>query len=186
LSQLLPPPALGNDSIEDLSTGFEFRRAGHTGVGVVNGSFLSGFSLKHLVSDHDGIQLSIGVAWNTYRYWQELGVGVSLDYVHHPDTVYDGPRVSLGWNIGMGVQGRVLPLPTEVKWAAGVHLVAGFEVLLTDAPVDLVFEYRPGVIGVPGPGGLSFAFGDISAHIRWWMRQRPTRSREKPKRARRL
>jgi hypothetical protein len=174
LAMLMPvgSTAGATPPIEAPSLGFDFRRAGNTGVGVINGPFLSGLSIEHHVTDHDAIQVSFGAAWGTYRYWPAHGIGLSVDYLHHPATVYDGPDVRLGWDIGIGVQGRVRPVPEDVRYAVGVHVVAGFDIMLVNAPIDLAFEYRPGIVGTPGPGGLTFAFGDVAVHLRWWMRPR--------------
>jgi hypothetical protein len=155
---------------ETADTGFDFRRPGSTGVGLINGPFLSGLSVEHHVTTHDAVQVGFGAAWGTYRYWPAHGIGLSLDYVHHPPSVYEGPDVRLGWSIGLGAQARVRPVPGDVRYAAGVHLVAGFDIMLVHAPVDLALEYRPGIVGVPGPGGLTFAFGDVAVHLRWWSR----------------
>jgi hypothetical protein len=173
-----PSTAVAQVADDDPTVGFDFRRARYTGAGLINGSFLSGLSVKHHVTDQHAVQVALGAAWGAFRYWPNTGVGLAVDYVHHPETVFDSPHVRLGWNIGIGVDARFYPSVDDFDFAAGVHFVAGFEVLLVDAPVDLAIEYRPGVVGRPGPGGLAFAFGDVAAHIRWWVRPRRARTTE--------
>lgn len=149
----------------------DFRRAGHTGVGLAHGTFLTGLSIKHVLADAHAVQVSVGAAWGTYRYWPRIGVGFGFDYVHHPPTIAEYQHLSLAWNVGAGAHARVRPDSERIRSGVGVHALAGFSLLFSDLPLDLVVEYRPGVFASFGDqGGLAFAYGDVGLHLRWWTR----------------
>ena len=149
----------------------DFRRQGHTGVGLAQGTFLTGLSIKHVLAEEHAVQVLIGAAWGTYRYWSRLGVGLAFDYVHHPPTIAEYEHLSLTWNVGVGAHARVRPEEERLRSGVGVHALAGFGLVFADLPIDLVFEYRPGVFASFGDqGGLAFAYGDVGLHLRWWTR----------------
>jgi hypothetical protein len=149
--------------------GFDFRRRGHTGVGVVTGLWTNGVSVKSMVSRRDALQATFGASWTPFAYWPGLGAGLGLDWLHQAPVLWDSPALRLAWNLGLGLDVRLATGGTSLDVGVGVHAVGGLELLFTRLPIDLVFEYRPGVIANPRKGGgLAFTYGDLSIHTRWW------------------
>jgi hypothetical protein len=149
--------------------GFPVRRAKHAGMGLVTGTFITGLSTKVMVTRQHGAQITAGLGWSPYSYWPAAGLGLGADYLFHLPTLFESAPVYFGWHLGVGTSLRVRPEAEGLSLAAGLHGVVGVEVLFRNAPVDLSFAWRPGAIGGIGRArGLSFAYGDITAHVRVW------------------
>jgi hypothetical protein len=149
--------------------GFDFRRRGHTGLGLVSGLWTNGVSIKSMVSRRDALQATFGASWTPFAYWPGLGAGLGLDWLHQAPVLWTGASLRLAWNLGLGVDVRLAGGRSSLDVGVGVHAVGGLELLFTKLPVDLVFEYRPGVVANPRRGGgLAFSYGDLSVHTRWW------------------
>lgn len=160
----VPPAALGPRPL-----GFDFRRADHVGVGVTVGTGMFGLSVKSLLTRRDGLQVNVGVTPGTYTYWPRAGLGLSADYLHHPDVIWRGSHLGLGWNLGASVSARLTTEANTVSAVLGVGAVGGIEVLLQDVPIDITFEYRPAILlALERPSSLSFAYGEVQANVRWW------------------
>lgn len=149
--------------------GFDFRRRGHVGVGVVAGTWTNGVSLRAVVSRRDAIQASFGASATPFAYWPVSGAGFAVDWLHLAPVLWEARPLRLAWSIGVGLDARLATRRGQVNADLGVHAVGGLELLFKDAPVDLALEYRPGVvIAVTDVNGLAFAYGDLALHVRWW------------------
>ena len=149
--------------------GFDFRRRGHTGLGLVTGLWTNGVSIKSMVSRRDALQATFGVSWTPFAYWPGAGAGLGLDWLHQAPVLWAGSSLRLAWNLGLGIDVRLAGGRSSLDVGVGVHAVGGLELLFTKLPVDLVFEYRPGVVANPRRGGgLAFSYGDLCVHTRWW------------------
>lgn len=145
------------------------RRPHHAGIGLVTGTFITGMSTKVMVDRHHAAQITAGLGWSPFTYWPAPGLGVGIDYLYHLPTLFEAAPVYFGWHIGVGASFRVRPEAEGLSLAAGLHTVVGVEVLFRNIPIDLTFAWRPGAIGGIGRArGVSFAYGDVTAHVRFW------------------
>ncbi|MBK9649242.1 MAG: hypothetical protein IPO67_29530 [Deltaproteobacteria bacterium] len=132
---------------------------GNFGIGIGGGLGVSGLSMKAPIGP-GAIQGVIGTyGWNG-RYDDDR-LGVSIDALWEQPTFASGGPVNLAWNIGFGGAvgvGQNDPL-------VGISGVAGLEFIVQPAPIDIVLEYRPGIILSPG------VYSDLvnfSGHIRYY------------------
>ena len=132
---------------------------GDFGIGVGGGLGVSGLSMKAPFGPV-AVQGVIGTyGWNGYYDDDRLGVSVDLLW-SQPEFASGGP-VNLAWNIGFGGAvgvGRNDPL-------VGISGVAGLEFIVQPAPIDIVLEYRPGIILSPG---TDVELVNFSGHIRYY------------------
>ena len=158
--------ALGSSSNAFASS--PIRTAGNLGIGVGGGYWLDGLSLKYFMSDGMALQGVIG-AWgyghNDYYYGHDYygttygEIGFTGDYLWEEPALADSNGLELAWNIGLGPS-----LAAGSGYVAlGVHGTLGLEFNFKPIPLDLVFEYKPGFLILPGVDADLF---DFAAHIR--------------------
>lgn len=132
---------------------------GNFGIGIGGGLGVSGISMKAPFGPV-AIQGVIGTyGWND-RYDDDR-LGVSIDALWEQPSFASGGPVNLAWNIGFGGAvgvGRNDPL-------VGISGVAGLEFIVQPAPIDIVLEYRPGIILSPG---TDVELVNFSGHIRYY------------------
>ena len=166
---LAAPDGVPRAALGPRPLGFDFRRPDHIGIGVTVGTGTLGLSVKALLTQHDGLQVSVGLTPGAWSYWPRPGIGLAADYLHHPDVIWRGNHLALAWNLGAGASVRLATSGSTVDAVAGVGAIGGIEVLLEDAPVDVTFEYRPAVLlTLSRRPSLQFAYGDLQANVRWW------------------
>lgn len=144
-------PALAGDPI---------RSGGNFGLGLGGGLAVSGLSGKYWLADAHALQGIVG-AWGLGRAGGS-SLGVGLDYLIEMPTITDTEPVEIGWNLGLG--GTVGVGGGGLGWV-GASGVAGLEFNFHPVPIDLVLEYRPGVVVVPAFGA---ALVNFSGHIRYY------------------
>lgn len=128
-------------------------RGGATfGLGVGGGTGISGLSGKYWLGEHNAFQGIVGTygsgrykdyAGNTYY----TGLGIGLDYLYEMPSLVETEPVIIGWNLGFGAS--VGLADNTFVGAAGV---LGLEADFQPVPIDLVLEYRPGLLLYPGVG----------------------------------
>ena len=167
--QLQSTDSSGSGSSTSTGLGFHFRQAGHVGIGIGGGTWVSGLSAKFMLADQHALQLVVGYAgrpWGYWRDWSRPGFGAELDYLYHFPEFFQSEVVNLGWNIGVGGTVGIVP---RSGIGIGVNGIVGFEILFQPVPMDLVIEYHPGImILAGGQAGIYPALLDFSAHLRWW------------------
>jgi hypothetical protein len=136
--------------------------SGHFGVGLGGGLGISGLSGKYYVSDKNAVQAVVGIYGLGYP-----GGGLSLsgDYLFEMPPFLESDVVNLGWNVGAGGWGGVFTAGSYGGAFVGVSGVAGLEFLLQPLPFDVVLEYRPSLMVVPG---LAMNFVAFDGHIRFY------------------
>ncbi len=151
------------------------RESGKLGIGVGAGTLSRGFSLKYFLAQDLAVQAVVGVygygygdCWVYYqgrcysdrRRGQEFAVGADL-LSERPDIFSNG-AISVAWNVGGGLG---LGLPRSSDIGISVSLVAGLEINIDAAPIDIVLEYRPTLFVSPGAG---FDYTYFTGHIRYY------------------
>lgn len=134
------------------------REGGSTGVGVGSGTFANGLSIKHVMGG-SAIQANVG-SWGTYRKFGG-GLALSADYLLEMPTLASVSILDVAWNVGLGA-GAGLVSDSLAVAAAGV---AGLEFNFKPLPIDLVLEYRPGLLIVPD---VSIDLVNFTGHLRWY------------------
>jgi len=131
--------------------------AGPLGIGLGGGLGVSGLSAKY----HTG-----GSAFQAMLGAQGLGsdggggLAVGLDYLLEQPDLAAGSVLNVGWNYGLG---GTVGIGDSI--GVGASGVVGLELNFQPVPIDLVIEYRPGVVVVPD-FGLNLI--NFSSHIRFY------------------
>lgn len=135
----------------------QVRAGGNFGIGLGGGSGTSGISMKYFLADSHALQGVVGI-WGLGR--GELVVGLTGDYLFEGPALFSNGTLEIGWNVGFGPFLGV----GDAFWL-GVNGVLGLEFNLDFIPLDIVVEYRPGVLILPGvdPDLLNF-----TGHIRYY------------------
>lgn len=133
------------------------------GLGIGGGTWTNGVSIKHMNGDATALQGVIGV-WGPGRGGD--GIAASGSFLFEQPTFASAEPLELAWNYGLGAD---LAIWDDDKGNGGVavggHGVLGLEVLFVPVPLDLVVEYRPGLLLVPGVG---LDLVNFSGHLRFW------------------
>jgi len=137
------------------------RQPGSFGIGLGSGSsayyYSGGISGKYFLGADTAAQAVIG-----------FGGGIGADWISiSPDFLYEMPALAtldpmeIAWNLGVG--------GTLMLWDNGVGLAArgvvGLEFDLLVIPLDIVLEYRPGVLVVPS---LDLDLVSFGGHVRYY------------------
>lgn len=131
------------------------REAGNFGIGLGGGLGPVGISAKYFMGDQHAIQGMVGT------YARGGGLGLGADYLFEGPAIVTGEVAELGWNVGAGPQ-LYLFANTLGLAATGV---AGLEVNFQPVPIDVVIEYRPGILIIPVVGADLVNF---SGHVRYY------------------
>jgi len=92
------------------------------------------------------------------------GFAFGVDYlIELPDIVTAGDAFVLGWNAGIGGALGVADGHSDLAIAAAG--IVGLEFRIIPVPIDIVLEYRPGLLIVPD---VAFDAVDFTAHIRFY------------------
>lgn len=139
------------------------------GLGLGTADSVQGVSGKVHTGD-TAIQGVLGRWWGGWgthwgRTWTRRndGLGLSVDVLVHMDTIHEADAINIGWNIGGG--GAIGLHPDWDPRLQG-QFVAGLEFFFPDVPLDVAFEWRPGLLLSPGWG---FSFGGAGAHVRFYL-----------------
>ena len=137
---------------------------GPFGLGLGGGFGVSGLSGKLYLGDASALQGVVGAyGWG---YNGHSGIGFGLDYLVERPSFASVEPVEFGWNYGLG--GSIAVWDTvheDDELRVGASGVLGLEILLQPVPIDLVLEYRPGVIIIPA---FDLALINFSGHIRYY------------------
>lgn len=165
--------ALPSPAAAEWEMSMPIRQAGNIGVGFGAGTFATGLSLKYFPSSSFAIQGNAG--WFRNRFFCDgrrcYGGGdslaLSVDFLVERPTIAGGKDVELAWNFGAGV-GLGIHDDRFVRddgIALGVSGVLGLELLINVIPIDIVIEYRPNLVVVPG---VRLDLIDFGGHVRFY------------------
>jgi len=133
------------------------RGGGHMGVGLGGGLGVSGVSGKYYLADGHAVQAIVG-GWTSSAGG---GFAVGADYLLEMPILTSEDPFDIGWNLGAGASVGA----GDLFDFAAVSGIVGVEFNFTPVPIDLVFEYRPGMFLSPvvevDPVGFS-------AHVRYY------------------
>lgn len=146
------------------------RTAGNFGLGLGSGTMANGLSAKYFAATSHALQFNLGVfgGGGIDNRWHRFGgLGLSADYLFEmPTLVKAGRAFELAWNIGAGVGvGLDDHDGGDDVVAFAASFVLGLEFNLIPVPIDIVLEYRPGLLIVPD---VDFDAVDFTAHIRFY------------------
>ena len=147
------------------------KQAGNFGLGIGAGTFATGLSMKYFLSSDTSIQGNVG--WwrggyycrNNSRYscgFYRDALALSADFLLERGPLTGNSDITLDWEIGAGVG---LGFDDTGDFGLGVSGVAGLQVNIHALPIDLVLEYRPGFLFVPG-FGLDLI--NFTGHVRYY------------------
>jgi len=135
--------------------GAAHRTAGSTGVGIGGGTYGSGISAKHFLTDDHAIQGVVGLG--------EDALLLNADYLFEQKVFGETEGVEFAWNIGPGAGLGIASDASSL--GLSVSGVAGLEIAVVPIPLDFVLEYRPQLMVIPV---LALDIAEFSAHARWF------------------
>ena len=143
------------------------KKAGNLGIGVGAGTLATGLSLKYFLSDFTSVQANVGFSRGCFgcgrfggRYYSE-SVAASVDFLLERGPIVGDNKLSLDWEIGAGA-GVGLSDRNVAIAAAGV---IGLQLNIHALPIDVVLEFRPGVVLVPE---FYLNLVDFTGHVRYY------------------
>ncbi|OIP35048.1 MAG: hypothetical protein AUK47_17330 [Deltaproteobacteria bacterium CG2_30_63_29] len=136
----------------------EVRSAGNFGLGLGGGTGTSGLSMKYFVNNSNAFQGVVGV-WGLGRNHGSV-IGLSADYLWEGPALASGSVLELGWNIGLGAFAGT----GDAFWL-GAAGVLGLEFNFRPIPIDIVLEYRPGLLILERVDADLINFG---GHLRYY------------------
>lgn len=150
------------------------RTPGRFGLGIGMGTLANGLSAKYFIDKENALQFNLGEFGGRGfdRRWGHWGgIGFSADYLFEmPAIARAGNAFELAWNIGAGLGIGFDNDDYEHKHkhyhdytAFAASFVLGLEFNFIPAPIDIVIEFRPGLLLVPY---VDFDPIDFTAHIR--------------------
>jgi hypothetical protein len=136
-----------------------FRQGGKFGLGLGGGFGVSGLSGKYFVTKSQAFQAMVG-GDGVLDGDGGGGLGVGLDYLIEGPALARTEPLDIAWSIGAG---GTLGVGDAV--GIGASGVAGLEFCINPVPIDVVLEFRPGIVIVPEIGADIVNF---SGHVRWY------------------
>lgn len=144
------------------------RKPGRFGLGIGSGTIANGLSAKYFVDSKNALQFNLGTfgGRGIDRRWSRFhGLGVSADYLFEMPTIAKaGNAFELAWNLGVGIGLGFDDYDRDRDYfALAASFVLGLEFNFIPIPIDIVLEFRPGVLIVPD---VDFDPVDFTGHIR--------------------
>ena len=150
------------------------RTPGRFGLGLGAGTIANGLSAKYFVDRQNALQFNLGAFGGRgadHRWHRFGGFGFSADYLFEmPAIAKAGQAFELAWNIGAGLGVGFDDDEYDHKddhyhdyFALAASFVLGLEFDLIPIPLDIVLEFRPGLLLVPY---IDLDLVDFTAHIR--------------------
>lgn len=150
------------------------RTPGRFGLGIGMGTIANGLSAKYFVDKKNALQFNLGEFGgrgfdDRWGHWG--GFGFSADYLFEMPTIAKaGNAFELAWNIGAGLGVGFDDDDYHHKdkhyhdyFALGASFVLGLELNFIPVPIDIVLEFRPGLLLVPY---VDLDPVDFTAHLR--------------------
>ena len=140
------------------------RQGGRTGIGIGGGTEITGLSLKYWFMDRMAFQVVGGVWGITPPRSNELleYPGGSLDGLYESPNIIDSDVAVFGISLGAG--GFFAYGGQGDEWA-GAHGVIGLELAFVPVAMDIVAEYRPGLLFYPD---IEADLVNFAGHVRFY------------------
>ena len=150
------------------------RTPGRFGLGIGAGTIANGLSAKYFIDKQNALQFNLG-SFGGHGFdnrWHRFGgFGFSMDYLFEMPTIaVAGRAFELNWNLGAGLGIGFDDDDHDHKddhyddyFALAASFVLGLEFDFIPIPLDIVLEFRPGILLVPY---TDFDPVDFTAHIR--------------------
>jgi len=150
------------------------RTPGRFGLGIGAGTIANGLSAKYFVDRQNALQFNLGTFGGRgmdNRWHRFGGFGFSADYLFEmPAIAKAGQAFELAWNIGAGLGVGFDDDDYDHKdkhyhdyFALAASFVLGLEFNFIPIPLDIVLEFRPGLLIVPY---VDLDPVDFTGHIR--------------------
>ena len=165
---------LGALSLGTPSHAEPIRTTGRFGLGLGSGTIANGLSAKYFMNQSNALQFNLGEfgGGGVDRRWKHFaGFGFGVDYLYEmPTLVRAGNAFELAWNIGAGVGVGIDDQDDghghgADHFALAAAFVLGLEFNFIPVPIDLVLEFRPGLLIVPR---VDFDAVDFTAQLRFY------------------
>jgi hypothetical protein len=114
--------------------------------------------MKYFMSESQALQGVVGI-WGLGRDHGTI-IGLNADYLWEGPSLTRGSVIDLGWALGVGAFGGF----GDAFWL-GVSGVLGLEFNFVPIPIDIVLEYRPGLLVLEHVDADLINFG---GHIRYY------------------
>ncbi|MBN1337505.1 MAG: hypothetical protein JXB39_16250 [Deltaproteobacteria bacterium] len=137
---------------------------GPFGLGIGGGFGVSGLSGKLYMGDATAFQGIVGL-YGLGSDHDNDGLGVGLDYLLERPAFVSVAPLELGWNFGLGGTVALWDDSHDDNLRVGASGVLGLEILFQPVPIDLVLEYRPGVVIIPD---FDIDLVNFSGHLRYY------------------
>lgn len=158
----------------DIASAEPIRTPGRFGLGIGSGTIANGLSAKYFVDKRNAFQFNLGSFGGRgfdNRWHRFGGFGFSADYLFEMPTIAKaGQAFELAWNFGAGLGVGFDDDEYDHKddhyhdyFALAASFVLGLEFDLIPIPLDIVLEFRPGLLLVPY---IDLDLVDFTAHIR--------------------
>ncbi|TNF24292.1 MAG: hypothetical protein EP329_25200 [Deltaproteobacteria bacterium] len=145
----------------------KIRSTGKIGLGLGSGTLANGLSAKWYMGTDHALQFNLGSFGGggiDHRWHRVAGFAAGVDYLLElPDIVTAGNAFVLGWNAGVG--GALGVADGHADLAVAVAGIVGLEFRIIPVPIDIVLEFRPGLLIIPD---VDFDAVDFTAHIRFY------------------
>ncbi len=149
-------------------SGKPIKKAGNFGVGVGAGTLATGLSMKYFLSDSTSVQGNVGFWRGCFGCGRFRGnfysdaLALSVDFLLERGPLGGDSQFSVDWEIGAG---GGLGFNDNANLGLGVSGVLGLQLNIHAIPIDLVIEFRPGIIIVPD---VYLNLVDFTGHVRYY------------------
>ena len=167
---MLPSTAFGQ-----WKHGMQIRNGGNLGLGIGSGTLANGLSLKYFADSNFAIQGNLGYwrhwggGWRNrgYDYGRGNSFALSIDALFEQATLAGNNDIELAWNFGVGggLGFADNDFYRDDRVGAAIAGILGLEVLINAIPIDVVLEWRPNALIVPG---FYLNLIHFSGHIRFY------------------
>lgn len=145
------------------------RQVGKLGLGLGAGTFATGLSAKYFLDRPLAVQGNVGWWRNPYYCTRNACYGggdslsLSADLLFEQAPFAGNAQVQVAWAIGGGVGFGIDDFDNQV--GLGAAFVAGLEINVDVIPLDVVIEYRPGFVFLPG---FAIDAVNFTGHVRYY------------------
>ena len=126
---------------------------GHYGVGLAIGEPTSGFSIKKFINNSEAFQYTLGYS----AVKGQEGINIGVDFLTHNYDFITAEKGKIPFYYGAGIHLRSY---NDMGNQVYARIPLGLTYEVSDLPLDIFFEFAPGIAVVPQPSLVTnFALG---------------------------